>query len=141
MADCSFCEIVAGRAPGSILYRDDRVCAFLDIQPINRGHLLVVPVRHAADLATLDSEDGAHLFLVAQRLAAALRSAVRCEGISLFVADGEVAGQEVAHVHLHVIPRFADDGFGFRFPPDYGERPARAVLDEVAGSIRDLLDA
>ena len=140
MEHCIFCEILAGRQPVSLVYRDERCAAFLDIRPVNPGHLLVVPIRHAADLAELDEEDGAQLFRVARRLAAALRrSGVRCEGVNLFLADGVVAGQEVFHVHLHVVPRYAGDGFGLRFGPDYGRRPPRPELDEIAGRIREAL--
>ena len=116
MSDCVFCGILAGRLSASIVFRDDVCCAFLDIQPINPGHVLVVPIAHAACLAELDAEVGAHVFKVGQRVAAALRgSGLRCEGVNLSLADGAVAGQEVFHVHLHVIPRYAGDGFGLPY--------------------------
>ena len=141
MRPCTFCEIVAGRAPASLVYRDDLVCAFLDIQPANPGHLLVIPIEHASDLSALDPEIGAHLFRVGQRLVAALKSSsLRCEGANLLLADGEAAGQEVFHVHLHVIPRYAADGFGFRFAPGYSDRPTRDSLDRDAESIRAALE-
>jgi len=134
---CIFCDILAGRAPASFVYQDDICCAFMDIQPVNPGHVLVVPNVHAADLARLPPEIGAQLFRVGQRLAVALRqSGVRCQAINLFLADGEAAGQEVFHVHLHVIPRFVGDGFGLRFGPHYGRYPSRADLDALAGQIR-----
>jgi histidine triad (HIT) family protein len=134
---CVFCEILAGRLPASLVYHDELATAFMDIQPVNPGHILVVPNRHLADLAELPPELGAHLFGVAQRLAAAVRaSGLRCEGVDLFLADGEAAGQEVFHAHLHVIPRFAGDGFGFRFSPGYDRRPPRAELDQAAEQIR-----
>ena len=136
MQDCIFCRIVAGQEPASVVYRDERCTAFLDVQPVNPGHLLVIPNRHAAHLAELDPEDGAQVWRVAQRLAGPLRLAgVRCEGTNLFLADGAPAGQTVFHVHLHVIPRFRGDGFGLRFPPGYGQRPPRADLDILARSI------
>jgi histidine triad (HIT) family protein len=140
MSDCIFCHIVSGQAPASIVYRDDAVTAFLDIQPVNPGHVLVVPNGHAAYLADLDEEVGARLFRVAMRVAAAVRqSEVWCEGINLFLADGEAAMQEVFHVHLHVIPRFQGDGFGLKFGPDYGNKPARPELDALAGRIASRL--
>jgi histidine triad (HIT) family protein len=131
---CVFCDILAGRLPGSFVYRDDTAAAFMDIRPVNPGHLLVVPVRHAPHLAEIDGDTAAHLMRVAHRLAAALRrSSVRCEGINLFLADGAVAMQEVFHVHLHVLPRFEEDGFGLRFPPEYyTNRPTRESLDDLA---------
>ena len=135
--ECVFCAIVAGRAPASRVYHDAVCTAFLDIQPVNPGHTLVVPNAHAASLAELEPDTGAHLFRVAQRLAGALRrSGVRCEGINLLLADGAPAGQEVFHVHLHVVPRFEHDGFGFRFSPTLEQLPERAELDKIAHQIR-----
>jgi len=137
MGACIFCDILAGKLPSSIIFKDDLCWAFMDIQPVNPGHVLVVPTYHAPFLAELDEESGARMFGMAQHVAKALRhSGLRCEGVNLFLADGEVAGQEVFHVHLHVIPRYAGDGFGFRFGPGYGHRPARAELDAVAVKIQ-----
>jgi histidine triad (HIT) family protein len=134
---CVFCDIVAGHAPASILFQDERTITFLDHRPVTPGHMLVVPRRHAAFLADLDPEDGAQLFRVGLRGAAALRaSSLRCEGVNFHLADGEVAGQEVFHVHLHVLPRFTGDGFGLRFPRDYRIRE-RAELDETAAAVRE----
>ena len=138
---CVFCEILAGRAPASIVHRDPQSCAFMDIRPINPGHVLVIPVSHAAFLAELDPESGADLFRVGQRVAAAIRrSDLRCEGVNLLLADGEAAGQEVFHVHLHVIPRYRGDGSGFRFGGRGISPPARPALDEIAGKLRDSID-
>ena len=140
MSNCIFCDILAEELPSSRVYEDEVCCAFMDIQPVNPGHLLVIPQQHAAMLADLDEETGAHMFKVAQRAARALRkSGMRCDGINIFLADGSVAGQEVFHVHIHVIPRYRGDGFGFRFGRAYGQRPARVELDMVAESIRSGL--
>ncbi len=133
--NCPFCAIAAGRLPSSQVYADDRVIAFLDIRPLTTGHLLVVPRAHAADLDALAEADGAHMFTIAQRLARALPgSGVRCEGVNLFLANGAVAGQEVFHVHLHVLPRSASDGFSISAQ---GRRPDRAELDATAAMVRD----
>jgi diadenosine tetraphosphate (Ap4A) HIT family hydrolase len=133
---CVFCEIVAGRAPASYAYEDDRVVALMDVAPVNPGHVLVVPRLHVAGLADLDDETGGHAFVVAARVAAAVRaSGVRCEGINLFVADGEAAFQDVFHFHLHVLPRWRGDSF--RIEADWSARPERAELDAIAASIRD----
>jgi histidine triad (HIT) family protein len=134
---CIFCDILAGKAPASFVYRDDDVAAFMDIKPVNPGHLLVVPVRHAAYLADITDEEAAHIMRVAHRMAAALRqSSVRCEGVNFFLADGEAAFQEVFHVHLHVFPRFARDGFGLKFSPAYhSTHPTRDALDKLAAEL------
>jgi histidine triad (HIT) family protein len=140
MPACIFCEILARRSPASFVYEDEVCSAFMDIQPVTPGHILVVPQRHAADLAALDPQDGGRIFQVGARLAGALRhSGLRCEGVNLFLADGEAAGQDVFHVHLHVFPRFGGDGFGLRFGPEYHQRPARAILEEAAARLRAAL--
>jgi histidine triad (HIT) family protein len=100
--------------------------------------VLVVPNQHSANLSELDEATGAQLFHTAKRLAETLRrSGIRCQGVNLFLADGQAAGQEVFHVHLHILPRFAGDGFGFRFGPDYAHRPSRDELDEIARRLRE----
>jgi diadenosine tetraphosphate (Ap4A) HIT family hydrolase len=136
-----FSQILAGEAPASFVYRDERVAAFMDIQPVNPGHVLVTPIRPAASLAELDDATAAHLFVVAKRVAAAIRaSGLRCQGVNLLLADGEAAGQEVFHVHLHVFPRYAGDGFGLRFVDRYHRLPPRSALDEAAAQIRAALE-
>src|ERR671913_1597517 len=130
-ADCIFCAIVVGSAPASIVYDDADLLAFMDIQPVTPGHLLIIPKRHAPYLADLDEATGARMFTVAMRLAQALRaSGLPCEGINLFLADGEAAFQEVFHTHLHVFPRFA--GASFRIDADWSNRPPREELDAIA---------
>ena len=134
--ECVFCRIIAGELEASVVHEDERTLAFLDIQPLTSGHLLVAPRHHAASLAELDPLDGAGLFRVAQRAAAALRQSVlRCEGVNFFLADGAAAGQDVFHVHLHVFARFSGDGFGLRLPADYAVRP-REELDAAALALR-----
>ena len=137
---CVICQLVAHEIEVSQVHKDELCSAFMDIQPVTPGHLLVVPNRHATHLSDLNEEEGAKIFRVAQRMAGALRkSGLKCEGVNFFLADGEAAGQEVFHVHLHVIPRFAGDGFGLKLPPDYHDRPPRSELDETAARLRELL--
>ena len=108
MIDCVFCEIVAGRLYSSQVYQDERCTAFMDIQPVNPGHMVIVPNRHAAFLSELDEETGAQMFRIAHRLSQSLRlSGLKCEGVNFFLADGKAAMQEVLHVHLHIFPRFS----------------------------------
>ncbi len=135
---CIFCAIVSGEAPRSVVHEDDTTLAFMDILPVTPGHLLVVPKDHAALLAEVPEATGARMMEVAMRCAAALRSSpLLTEGINLFLADGEVAGQEIPHAHIHVLPRFADDGFGLSIR--YEPPPARERLDEYAELIRSEL--
>lgn len=132
---CVFCEIVAGVSPASVIHEDDLCLAIMTIEPVNPGHLLVLPKAHAPYLADLDEATGMHLFAVAMRAAAAIRaSGLRCEGINFFLADGEAAFQEVFHAHLHVFPRFAGDSFGIT--ADWSVHPSREELDANAALIR-----
>jgi len=133
---CLLCQLSARELEVTIVHEDERTVTLIDIQPVQPGHMLIVPRVHAAYLADLDPEDGAHMFRVAQAAAAALRrSPLRCEGVNLFLADGAAAGQEVFHVHLHVFPRSEDDGFGLKMPPDYAVRPRRE-LEAVGDHLR-----
>jgi histidine triad (HIT) family protein len=132
-----FCAIVAGTAEASVVHSDEHVVAFMDIRPVVAGHLLVVPRRHAAGLADLDPDDGARVFRVAQRISAAVRrSELPCDGVNLYLADGVAAGQEVFHVHVHVLPRTSADGFRLQFTWRF---PPRTELDEHAKWIRAQL--
>lgn len=140
-ANCIFCRILEGSAQASLLHRDEKCAVFMDIRPVNPGHLPVIPIEHAPYLKDVSSETVARMMQLAQRFAAAVRSSgVRCEGVNLFLADGEAAMQEVFHCHLHVFPRYEGDGFGLRFGPQYSVRP-RDELDLVAGQILQALHA
>ena len=139
-SDCIICKLLSGNLEVSMVYQDDYCSAFMDIQPVNAGHMLVVSNRHAPYLADLKEEEGAQMFRVAQRLAAILRVGfVKCEGVNLFLADGQAAGQEVFHVHLHVFPRYVGDGFELILPPTYSQRPERKELNALAEKIRNRL--
>lgn len=138
--DCIFCHIVDAAAPASFVYRDDLVSAFLDIRPVTPGHLLVIPNDHVVHTHDLPDETVKAAFKVARRLARTLRDsdAVRADGVNLFAADGEDAGQEVFHAHLHVIPRFAGDGFTVTAGAWRHPAPAREELDAIAAALHPL---
>jgi histidine triad (HIT) family protein len=136
-ADCVFCAIVSGSAPATFVHQDALVVAFMDIRPVQPGHVLVVPRTHTELIPDLDAASLTRLWTVATDLNRALRdSTLPAEAVSVYVADGEAAGQEVAHVHIHLIPRRAHDGFGFRFPVGYGFNPPRTELEAIASQIR-----
>jgi histidine triad (HIT) family protein len=135
--ECAFCDIVTGASPVSTVHEDEELLAIMDIRPVTTGHLLVIPKRHSVGLTDLAEDTGAGMWRVAHRLAGALRrSTLRCAGVNFFLADGEAAGQEVWHVHLHVFPRFAGDGF--RLSADW-RTPSRTDIDAAAASIRAAL--
>lgn len=140
MPDCLFCSIVAGEIPSNKVYEDDVCLAFLDIQPINRGHTLVIPKEHFSGLSDLPPDTAGHMMNVAQKVAAGVRASdIECDAVNLLLADGEAAGQEVFHVHLHVVPRRQGDGFGYEFPEAYGESPAEGELAATASSLRGAI--
>jgi histidine triad (HIT) family protein len=135
--ECLFCAIAARRAEASVVYEDETVVAFMDLSPVTPGHLLVVPREHAVGFEDLDAATSAHVWSVGHAMARALRrSGLRCEGINVFVCDGEAAFQTVFHFHLHVIPRHAGDGW--TIIPDTQERE-RSLLDRDARAIRDAI--
>lgn len=139
---CIFCRIASGELPASVVYEDERTIAFLDIQPINPGHVLVIPKAHAESLVALASEDAAQMMRVGQIIDRALRkSQLRCDGVNLFVADGKAAGQEVGHVHLHVFPRFDEDDFNIRLDSTDRATPGREQLNETAAKLKQAVDS
>lgn len=140
MPTCIFCQIIAGESPVSKIYEDDTLLAFMDIQPINKGHVLIIPKQHEELITALDDQTLGRMMVFANKINKAIRqSTIRAEGINLLLADGEAAGQEVFHAHLHIIPRFSKDGFGFVFPEDYKSRPQREELDKLAEQIQAAL--
>jgi histidine triad (HIT) family protein len=132
-----FSKILSGEVEASFVYRDELVSAFLDVHPITPGHTLVVPNRGVASLGELDPQTAGQMFNVARSIGEAIRnSGFKCEGINLLLSDGEAAGQEVPHVHLHVVPRFLGDGFGFTRPPSSNSSSARNELNTIAERIK-----
>lgn len=133
---CVFCRVLARSLPGSFVYEDDEVAAFLDAFPLRRGHTLVVPKVHVTDLRDCPPPLAGRLFSVSAGLAAAVVRAVGAEGCNVWTAAGRSAGQTVFHCHLHVLPRAAGDGLGWRVPQGYPLEAARAELEETAAAIR-----
>ena len=137
-----FTKIIQGKVSASFVYQDDKVSAFMDIQPINPGHVLVIPNQQVASLIALSEATGAHMFRIGQRIAKALRqSSLQCEGVNLFLADGQAANQDVAHIHLHVLPRFRGDNFKGLLKQNQCQLPTRAELDRTAEAIKFTLDS
>lgn len=142
MTDCVFCQIVAGDVAASIIHQDDICLAFADISPANPGHTLVIPRVHYERFDDLPSEVAGRMMSVARDVVAAVRSSsLRSEGFNLLLNNGAVAGQDVFHSHLHVIPRFGGDSFAKLFFPRPTTPPSRAVLDGVAAELREALGA
>lgn len=135
---CVFCAIVAGEAPAVTVLDTEHVLAFLDIRPIARGHVLVVPKKHSADLDSLDPATGSAVFAAGQRISKALRrSDLRTDGANLVVNDGKAAFQTVFHTHLHIVPRWRGDTV--RFAGGFLTRRLREP-DATAAAIRTGLE-
>ena len=135
--ECIFCAIVARRAEASVVHEDEAVVAFMDLNPVTPGHLLVVPREHASGLEDLDRATSAHVWSVGHDMARALRrSRMGCEGINVLLCDGEAAFQTIFHFHLHVIPRYAGDGWTLKTGSPERER---SLLDSDAQAIKDAI--
>lgn len=120
--DCVFCRIRDGQIPSTRVYEDERTLAFMDINPLNEGHTLVIPRAHAATLFEADEEDLRAAIATAKRVATAVRTALHADGLNMLQANGAAAFQSVPHFHLHLIPRFTGDGKGFDWPIVPGDR-------------------
>jgi len=127
-SDCIFCKIVAGEIPATIVDEDERTIAFMDISPATRGHALVIPRAHAADVHAIDPQDLAAVAVTAQRVAAKARANLGAEGVNLLNSSGAAAWQTVFHFHMHVIPRYADDPLKLPWVPAAGD------MDEIAAT-------
>ncbi|WP_135829841.1 HIT family protein [Halorussus halobius] len=139
--DCIFCQIVNGDVPSRTVFEDDTAMAFLDANPLAPGHTLVVPKRHYETLEAVPEDTAAHVFGALHRLNTAVQHAVDADGANVAFNDGPAAGQEVPHVHGHVIPRFEGDG-GNPVHAVAGERPNLSddELDEIAETIHSQRD-
>ena len=114
--DCLFCKIVQGAIPAATVLETDRAIAFLDIHPVNPGHVLLVPKPHHATLADLPEAQAAHAAALLPRLCRAIRAATGADGLNVIINNGRVAGQTIDHGHWHIIPRFAADAVRWPWP-------------------------
>ncbi len=130
--DCIFCKIVRNEIPAVKIYEDEHTLAFMDIQPNHRGHSLVIPKAHFENIHSLPAEDMCRVFLVAQKIATASRNSLDADGINIVMNNDSAAGQLVWHAHVHVIPRYNDDGgyIGKKYTYIAGE------MEEVAEKIK-----
>jgi histidine triad (HIT) family protein len=132
---CAFCDLMRGATEVSVCYEDPHAVAFLDIQPVNPGHVLVVARQHFEALHDVPHEIAMHLFDVALRLESVVRQVTHADGVNIVVNSGAVAGQDVFHHHVHVIPRAPGDGFDIPLPFPGSLVPNRTRLDAMAALI------
>ncbi len=136
MDECIFCRIAKGDIPCAALLESERVISFLDINPVNHGHALVVPKLHVENLLDADPSDLQECILTVQKVAGACVSATGAEGFNVLQNNGGCAGQIVPHLHFHVIPRRTDDGFRFGWRQgSYGEGEMEILRRKIAGSL------
>jgi histidine triad (HIT) family protein len=137
MSDCIFCKIVAKEIPATVLYEDDEVLVFMDIGPIIKGHALVIPKKHYDPVTETPDEILAKLHVTAKKIAQAQMNAFGADGVNIMQNNGKAAGQEVEHIHVHVIPRFNDDGHHWNWnAKNYDDF---AEMNELADKLRELL--
>ena len=132
--DCIFCKIAAGEIPSNTIYEDDSYRVILDLGPAARGHALILPKEHYADIYELPDEKAGEVFRLAKKMAGKMKSALRCDGFNVVQNNGEIAGQTVFHFHMHLIPRYENDGQKIGWTP--GE-PSQEELQETARIIRE----
>ncbi len=130
--DCLFCGIVDGSIPSETIDSDERTVAFMDINPATKGHALVVPRAHSADLLEISDEDLTATTLAARRLAARMKDVLGADGVNLINACGAAAWQTVFHFHIHVVPRYEDDPLKLPWIPEPGNS------DEIAATAAKL---
>lgn len=132
--DCIFCKIANGEIPSRTIYEDQIFRVILDLSPATRGHALILPKDHSANLYDLPEETAAAVLVLAKKLALIMRERLGCDGLNLVQNNGETAGQTVAHFHLHMIPRYADDGQKISWIPG---KPSQEELDEVRKTLTE----
>ena len=113
--DCIFCKIIAGELPATKIYEDEDTLAFMDIRPVVKGHTLVIPKAHYDPITATPPEVLQKLITIVQKVAKAQYAGLNADGVNVSQANGAVAGQEVPHIHFHVIPRFNDDNHSWNW--------------------------
>jgi histidine triad (HIT) family protein len=137
--DCIFCKIVAGELPAQIVDSDEHTVAFMDINPATRGHALVIPRNHSADLTEISDDDLTHTMLAARRLAARMEETLEPDGYNILNSCRPAAWQTVFHFHIHVVPRYESDPLELPWVPTQGDPEqiasvAARIRGEEAGS-------
>jgi histidine triad (HIT) family protein len=132
---CIFCRIIGGEEMVSLVHEDERTLAFLDIQPMNRGHTLIVTKDHFETLFDMPEDLAAHCLAVARRIAPGIKRAMKAQAINIFSANGKAGGQDVLHFHLHLIPVKDGEPFALQLPMPDAPIPSRADLDITAARV------
>lgn len=141
MTSCIFCKIIEGSVPSAKIYEDEHVYAFMDIMPVSKGHVLLIPKKHEENLYNLSEEEAANLFSVAPKIARALKDEFKPAGMNLLQNNGAPAGQSVFHFHLHFIPRYDEtDGFQLSSWEPKHEEYTPDRINAIAEIVREKLE-
>lgn len=134
MENCIFCKIAQGEIPSATLYEDEDFRVILDLGPASKGHALILPKVHAANLYELPDELASKALVLAKKMAAKMTEALQCDGFNLVQNNGECAGQTVFHFHIHLIPRNKGDGVGISWKPGtLSEEDKEEILAKIKG--------
>mgnify|MGYP000223204060 FL=1 len=133
--DCIFCKLANGEIPTATLYEDDEFRVILDQGPATKGHALILPKNHAANIYELPDEDASAVFVLAKKLATKMTEILHCDGFNIVQNNGEVAGQTVFHFHMHLIPRYLNDGNQDKLTWNHAEFTPEEIA-EIAAELR-----
>ena len=132
MSDCIFCKIANGEIPSATLYEDEDFRVILDLGPASKGHALILPKAHAANIYEISDDMAAKAMILAKKMATKMTEALKCDGFNIVQNNGEPAGQTVSHFHMHLIPRYEGDQVGITWKPG-------TLTDEVKNEILEKL--
>ena len=134
--DCIFCKIINNELPSSKVYEDENVLAFLDVNPVSKGHCLVIPKKHCKDIFDIPEKDLRQVIFVARKIAVAVEKGLNAKGVNVMHASRKEAQQSVFHFHIHVIPRYANDGLNTWPKSNYNENNFQEVENKIKGFLR-----
>lgn len=135
--DCIFCKIANGEIPASTVYEDDMFRVILDMSPATKGHALILPKKHMANIFEMDEETAEKVFVLAAKVAKGMKSALNCDGLNIVQNNGEVAGQTVFHFHMHIIPRYNGDGQNINWVPGTSEAGEREhIVQQIRSAVK-----
>ena len=136
MSDCIFCKIANGEIPSATLYEDEDFRVILDASPASKGHALIIPKEHYANLYELDDDKAAKVMVLAKKMITKLTGILHCDGYNIVQNNNEAAGQTVFHFHMHIIPRYKGDTANIKWVQNEVDQ---AVVDEIINKAKDLL--
>lgn len=136
MSDCIFCKIANGEFDSFTVYEDNDFRGIMDISPASRGHVIILPKKHAADIYELEDDIASKIYVVAKKIAAAVKEVTGCDGVNVLQNNGEAAGQTVFHLHMHVIPRWNDDSIKITWEQTEVEQEVlKGLAEDIASKI------